>query len=229
MVPVVFAVMVLLLPVACSKPSSSSGKDTQAAHTVKPVQTEQVDQTRQKAEDYHVGRVRINPHPTSLEGKTIVLRWNGKFNGDKVLNRLAGLIAEKVPGVKIVKIWMEDPTTATTSYNPHNTIMFAEKIAASKPDLVIAASADGDRCSAWLTIDQLNLEKMGIPTVTITTNVFAHIVESTMKAQGVSEMAVVAVEHPIAGRNEEETRKLVEAIFPDILKTVTAWQTGKAK
>lgn len=222
--PIIIAVLVLALPPACSQSPVQSDQSSQAGQTAQIAQKEELDHTRQKAEDYRVGQIRVNPHPTSLEGKTVVLRWNGKLNGDKVLDRLAELLTRDVPGVKIVKLWLEVPSTATTSYNSHNTAVFTEKTAAFKPDLVIASSADGDRCSAWLTIDQLNIEKRGIPTVTITTNVFEDAVISSMKAQGISAMAVVAVEHPIAGRNADETRRLAEKAYPDVLKAATTWQ-----
>jgi ABC-type Fe3+-hydroxamate transport system substrate-binding protein len=217
---IVLAALVLLLPAACTKLSEKSDRQPQARQQAE--QIVQLDQTRQKAQDFRVGPVQMAPHPESLEGKTVVLRWNGKLNGDKVLNRLAELLAEKATGVKVVRMWEEEPSTATTSYNPHNTDLFTERIAALKPDLVIASSADGDRCSAWLTIDQLNLEKRGIPTVTITTDVFKSVVESTMKTQRTSGMAVVALEHPIAGRNTEDTGRLVEKAFPEILDAATA-------
>jgi len=37
-------------------------------------------------------------------------------------------------------------------------------------------------------------------------------------------MALVVVEHPIAGHNPEGIRKKVDAAFPDILKAATKWQ-----
>jgi hypothetical protein len=39
-----------------------------------------------------VGLIKLNPHPFTLEGKTVVLRWNGKYNGDNFLNRIAELL-----------------------------------------------------------------------------------------------------------------------------------------
>ena len=73
-------------------------------------------------------------------------------------------------------------------------------------------------------MDQLNVEKLGIPTVTIATTAFEELAVSTMQGQGTSEMALVVVEHPIAGRNLEGVQKLVDAAFPDILKAATQWQ-----
>jgi ABC-type glycerol-3-phosphate transport system substrate-binding protein len=89
-----------------------------------------------------VGPVRINPHPASLAGKTVVLRWNSKFNGDKFLDRVAELLAQKAPGVKVVKMYQVDPSTAVISENADQSLQVAQKIADRKPDIVIAAQAD---------------------------------------------------------------------------------------
>lgn len=56
------------------------------------------------------GEIR-SPEPakriTALEGKTIALRWNGKNNGDLVLDRLAELLAKKYPTAKVVKTYRD--------------------------------------------------------------------------------------------------------------------------
>jgi hypothetical protein len=65
---------------------------------------------------------------------------------------------------------------------------------------------------------------LGIPTVTIVTSAFEELAKTTMIEQGVPGMALVIVEHPIAGRNLEDTQKLADKAFPDILKAATQWQ-----
>ncbi len=89
-----------------------------------------------------VGPVKMNQHPSSLEGKTVVLRWNGKYNGDKYLDRVGELISQKMKGVKIVKMWEIDKSTAAISKNAAVSEQVAVSIANLKPDLVIAAQAD---------------------------------------------------------------------------------------
>ena len=63
--------------------------------------------------------------------------------------------------------------------------------------------------------------------MTIVTTAFEEMLRSLMKDQGVSEMALVVEEHPIAGHNQEGIRKKVDAAFPLILKAATQWQPGK--
>jgi len=102
---------------------------------------EQNEQKSGKAE-VTVGQVKMNPHPASLEGKTVVLRWNSKLNGDKFLDRVAELLTQNVPGVKIVKMYRVDPSTAVVSEKMENSLQIAAKIVGQKPDIVIASQAD---------------------------------------------------------------------------------------
>jgi rhodanese-related sulfurtransferase len=75
-----------------------------------------------------------------LEGKTVVLRWNGKYNGDHLLTRIGELLTEK--GVKVVKVWEVDPKTAVISDGLAPSLAIADGIASQKPTIVIASQAD---------------------------------------------------------------------------------------
>jgi hypothetical protein len=86
--------------------------------------------------------VKVNPHPASLEGKTVVLRWNGKMNGDKFLTRIGELLDQQVKNVRIIKMWETDRGTAAISKNREESERVATQMAQLKPDLVIAAQAD---------------------------------------------------------------------------------------
>jgi hypothetical protein len=77
-----------------------------------------------------------------------------------------------------------------------------------------------------LVVDQLNLEEKGMTRVTIVTSAFLERINKSIKELGVSEMALVIVEHAIAGHNLEGIRKKVDGDFPDILKAATKWQPG---
>ena len=77
-----------------------------------------------------------------MEGKTVLLRWNGKYNGDKFLARVGELLAQQVKGVKVIRLWEMDSTTAAISKNGEMSEEVAGKMAKLKPDLVIAAQAD---------------------------------------------------------------------------------------
>jgi hypothetical protein len=89
-----------------------------------------------------VGPVRLNPHPTGLEGKTVVLRWNGKYNGDKFLLRAGELFNQQAKGIRIIRMWEMDKETAAISKNGAISEDVAGRIGKLKADLVIAAQAD---------------------------------------------------------------------------------------
>jgi hypothetical protein len=89
-----------------------------------------------------IGPVKMNPHPASLEGKTVLLRWNGKYNGDRFLDCIGELFTQRIRRVKIVKMWKEDSSTAVISKKGEVSQQIADKIAHLKPDLVIASQAD---------------------------------------------------------------------------------------
>jgi ABC-type Fe3+-hydroxamate transport system substrate-binding protein len=89
-----------------------------------------------------VGAVQLSPRPATLEGKTVVLRWNGKPNGDKMLNTIADVLTQKVKDVKIIKLYETDPSTVEISKDDAESAAIADKIAALKPDLVIASQGD---------------------------------------------------------------------------------------
>lgn len=86
--------------------------------------------------------IKINMHPSTLQAKTVMLRWNAKHNGDKFLNRVAELLTEQVKDIKIIKAWEVLPETNIISQSPERSKEFAKKIAAFKPDLVIGSQAD---------------------------------------------------------------------------------------
>ena len=86
--------------------------------------------------------LQVNAHPSSLEGKTVMLRWNGKHNGDLFLDRIGELIAEKVKDVKVVKSWEVALATADISQNENRSRDFIKKLMESKPDIVIGSQCD---------------------------------------------------------------------------------------
>ncbi len=89
-----------------------------------------------------VEETKVRPRPSSLEGKTVLLRTNGKHNSEPFLDRVAELLEKEVKGIKIVKAWHLAPETNMISQNPGRSREIAETLVKSKPDLVIASNAD---------------------------------------------------------------------------------------
>ena len=91
-----------------------------------------------------VERIRIEPAPriNTLANKTIVLRWNGKHNGNVVLDRLAERLAKEVPSAKIIKSYETEPSLNSVSGSQARSEARANLIADMKADLLIASQAD---------------------------------------------------------------------------------------
>jgi hypothetical protein len=90
-----------------------------------------------------INEMKVNPHPPTLKGKTVMLRWNGKHNGNHFLDRVGELLAEKVGDVKVVKSWEVAPETVDPiTGSEERSREFAKAIGKFKPDLVIGAQSD---------------------------------------------------------------------------------------
>jgi len=76
-------------------------------------------------------------------------------------------------------------------------------------------------------VDQLNIEKRGIPTVTIVRSAFEELTRALIKEQEVPEMALAVIEHYNPSHDWGEIRKQVDEAFPAILKATTQWQPEK--
>jgi hypothetical protein len=89
-----------------------------------------------------IEQVQLAPRITTLEGKTIVLRWNGKHNGDNFLDRIAELLKEKVPSAKVIKLYEVDKSTIKISGSMAESARIAQVIKGLRADIVIAAQTD---------------------------------------------------------------------------------------
>jgi hypothetical protein len=90
-----------------------------------------------------INEMKVNPHPTTLKGKTVMLRWNGKHNGNHFLDRVGELLAEKVGDVRVIKSWEVAPETVDPiTGSEERSREFAKAIGKFKPDLVIGAQSD---------------------------------------------------------------------------------------
>lgn len=77
-------------------------------------------------------------------------------------------------------------------------------------------------------MNQIKLEKVGIPTVTIATTDFIDLAKTTAAQEGASNLAFVVVEHPIGAIGLESVQKKAKEAFPEIMKMATEWEPGEA-
>jgi hypothetical protein len=73
-------------------------------------------------------------------------------------------------------------------------------------------------------VDQLNLERLGIPTVTVSSSEFIGLAKDTAIGQGAADMSFVVVPHPMGMIPLGEIRKKAEMVFPEIMRMATEWK-----
>ena len=91
-----------------------------------------------------VEKAELKPAPrlSSLEGKTIALRWNGKHNGDVLLEYLGDRLQKDYPTAKIIRTYKSDTSLNGVSGTDKESQRRAKVISALKPDLVIGSQCD---------------------------------------------------------------------------------------
>ncbi len=83
--------------------------------------------------------VKLAPRPATLEGKTVVLLWNGKAGGDFFQDRLTELLAERVKDIKLIKVY--DHGTNELFQHPPQPDQLG-RVVDLKPAMVISAQGD---------------------------------------------------------------------------------------
>ncbi len=73
------------------------------------------------------------------------------------------------------------------------------------------------------------MEKLGIPTVTITTSAFLSLSRSTMEGLGLADMAFVEVPHPMGMISLQEIQAKADQTFPEIVKMATQWKPTRTE
>lgn len=89
-----------------------------------------------------IEETKVTPHPGDLAGKTVLLRWNGKHNGDVFLTRIGELMTEKVKDVRVIKAWEVHPSSKATEQKSEASKATARMLAQLKPDIVIGSQGD---------------------------------------------------------------------------------------
>lgn len=160
------------------------------------------------AETASVLRGRVSPL-ANLTGKTIALMDIGKMRGDEFIDRLEQLC--RVRGI------------ATRRYKkPTNTRVAPREMIddiASSCDAVIIALSDCGSCTSCSTHDLNDLDKKGLPGVSVLTEEFRQAFESQKSAIGL-DAASIYVPHPMQNRATAELHAFAEQAIDEILAAI---------
>src|SRR5262245_25711555 len=147
----------------------------------------------------------------SLSGKTITLMDIGKMRGEEFIDRLEQLCTER--GIKTRRY--KKPTN--TRVAPREMI----RDIADNCDAVIIALSDCGSCTSCSTHDLNDLDKKGLPGVSVLTEEFRQAFESQKSAIGLN-AASIYVPHPMQNRTTAELHAFADHAFESILAAICA-------
>jgi hypothetical protein len=93
---------------------------------------------------------------------------------------------------------------------------------ASKAEALVLALGDCGSCTSGSILDCANFERRGVPTVTIVSQLFEVVSGFEAASQGLPDLPIVVVPHPVATRSPEELELVGMSIADQIAKALTA-------
>ena len=151
------------------------------------------------------------PRLGALSGSTIALLDISQPGGSIFLDHIEMLLMERY-GVRLV-LRREKPASGKAA--PAELI--AELIGAGS-QAVIEALADGGSCTMCSVHDTVRLEKLGVPSVVVTTHEFITAARAQASALGRPDFDAVYVPHPI----QDQTLREIEAKADDAVSEIVA-------
>ena len=139
-----------------------------------------------------IGSIPTAQRPKSLKDLRVALLDNGKEFSDIVLEALA-MTLKKEYGVTAIKFWRKG--------FPAKGAPFIDEMAAES-DLAISGVGHCGSSSPWSVIDAVNLEKAGVPTVTLISRSFCPLGQIVGRGVGHKALPIVMLPHPIGEADE---------------------------
>jgi hypothetical protein len=156
----------------------------------------------------------LAPRPVSLDGKVIGLLSNNKFKSDILLRMIGDLVKERYS--------IRQTVEARKSDNRYTAPPEMIDDLASRCDAVIIAVGDCGSCVSCSTVDSLELEKNGVPSVVVVTKPFISQGKAMAKIKGVPDYGFALIDHPVGSLAEEELQARAAVALPQVLQRVLA-------
>lgn len=77
--------------------------------------------------------------------------------------------------------------------------------------------------------DSIELERLGIPTLTLVTTSFARLARVTSEGMGMPDQAMSVIPHPMGGIPADHVRLKIRDAYADIARQLTEWQPARAR
>ena len=155
------------------------------------------------------------PRPADLNGKRVVLYWNGKQNGLHALDAARDMLSQRFKGLSFI-----DVTGEMGGLNRYLSPDQLDMIARDA-DVAICTTADCGSCTAWMMRDLCELERRGIPAVAYTAAIFDEDSRFSTKTFGVPEAVPLIVPHCFSNQTAEEIRQMVADTLDELIDGLT--------
>lgn len=146
------------------------------------------------------------PRPLLGDRVRLTLIANGKPNARELLELMAEELASSLPPLDIAVV-VKRGASMTLSESELRAI-------ADTSDLAIAALGDCGACSACSLHDAISLERMGLPTTVVITDVFVRTAADFARSLGMPGFATVVVPHPVSTRDRDHLRGMAADAAP---------------
>ena len=145
----------------------------------------------------------------TLKGKTVALMDIGKMRGDEFIDRLESLCRERGVATRRYK----KPTNTRTA-----PVELLQQMAEECQAVVIALSDCGS-CTSCSTHDLVDLDRRGLPGVSVLTEEFREAFSTQCSAIGF-EGASLYVPHPMQNRTTAELHRFAEEAFDPVIAAI---------
>ena len=157
--------------------------------------------------------------PASLAGLHIAVLDNGKPNADVVTMAAAELLAQRT-GAVVTLVTKKGPLGLSANAAIPMADDRFERVCA-EADLVITGAADCGSCSAYSVYDAISLEKVGKPTVVVTTTQFQKVASTLAASFGAPDTRLLVLPHPFGGTPAATLRDWADAATDRLIALFT--------
>lgn len=155
----------------------------------------------------------------TLAARRVAVLDNGKPNAATVMTYAAEALVART-GARLALVVKKGPGGRSANAAVPCAPDVFERLR-GEADVVITGAADCGSCTAYSVHDTVELERVGIPTVLLTTTKFRPVVAALAHDTGLSDIRVVVVDHPIGGVDRETLRTRGEAASERLVELFT--------
>ena len=132
--------------------------------------------------------VRPAPRAGDLRGKHVGLIDNSKLNADLFLGRLAEILTDRFGAIVTHKI---------RKFAPKDHLTKSDFAKLAECDAVVLCFGDCGTSTSINVADAVELERLGVPTVTVFSTAFADAARIQAEGRGMDNLHLVRIPHPM--------------------------------